>query len=91
MKKPELISALSERCGITQKDANAFFDHFIGLIRSEVGAGEEVRLEGLGAFKVSHSKERSGYDPIRKVKITIAAQNRVSFKATKSLKELVNR
>lgn len=90
MQKPELIRAVAENAGLTQKAAEAAINGLIAVVGEELSSGEKVQLHGLGTFSVSQRQEREGINPRTGEKITIAASKSVSFKSAKALKDQVN-
>ena len=62
--------------------ANAILDALV--------AGEEVRVSGLGIFKVAARPAREGRNPQTGEAIQIAASKAVRFHAGKAVKEALN-
>lgn len=90
MNKQELIQAIADKSGLTQKDAKTALDATLAVIYDTLAKGDEISLVGFGSFQTKHQKARTGRNPKTGEKLTIPAKKAVSFKAGKGLKEAVN-
>ena len=90
MNKGELIKAIANKAGFSQKDATAAYDAFIASITDALKAGDKVQLVGFGTFEVRERAAREGLNPQTKEKVTIAACKAPAFKPGKALKDSVN-
>jgi DNA-binding protein HU-beta len=88
--KADVINVMSEKAGISKKEAAAAFDAFIGYITDTCQEGDRCAIPGLGSFVVSERKAREGVNPRTKEKITIPASKNVRFKAGKDLRDVIN-
>ena len=91
MNKQELIDAIAAETDLPKVQASAALDATIASIRKALKSGEEVKIAGLGTFKVAHRKATTGRNPRTGEEIQIAASNRVKFSSGKELKEAVNK
>ena len=89
MNKGELIKAIADKAGFTQKDAATAYDAFIATVTEALKAGEKVQLVGFGTFEARKRDARVGLNPQTKEKITIAATTVPAFKAGKAFKDAV--
>lgn len=89
MNKNELIAAMSEKAGISKKDAGAATDAMIEAIIDSVKKDDKVQIVGFGTFELRTRAARTGLNPQTKEKIEIAAANVPAFKAGKAFKEAV--
>lgn len=89
MKKSELVSALANTAGMTQKDVSKVLDAFTTTISDTLKKGDQVILIGFGTFKVSERKARTGRNPKTGTPLEIKASKVPSFKAGKGLKDAV--
>lgn len=91
MNKAELISAVSEKTGLSKKDSekaiNATFDTIVESLES----GEKVQLVGFGVFDTKERAPRIGRNPKTKEEIAIPASRVPTFKAGKALKDSVDK
>ncbi len=85
----QIAATLSEKHGMTKKDANAFVDAFVDMICKHVKKGERVRLPSLGIFMVRARKARMGRNPATGEPIKIKASKKVAFRVAKELKEAI--
>ena len=90
MNKKELIKAISEKLGVTQKAAGEQVDAILEVITEALAAGDEVSLTGFGKFSVTERAAREGRNPQTGETIQIAASKSPKFKAGKALKDMVN-
>lgn len=90
MTKTELVAAVADNTGLTQKDAGKAVEAFVSTITDAMKAGDKVSLIGFGTFEVRDRPARKGRNPQTKQEITIPATKAPAFKAGKSLKDTVN-
>lgn len=89
MNKTELILAMAERSGLSNKDASNALDAFINITSNELKDGGSVQLIGFGTFEVAERAAREGWNPQTNETISIPACKVPKFKPGKMLKELV--
>jgi nucleoid DNA-binding protein len=89
VKKPQLALRLSERLGVSKKQAAEFLNAFVEEVTTLLKKGEKVNITGFGIFKVSQRKAREGINPKTGEKIKIPASKRPKFTPGKALKEAV--
>lgn len=90
MNKGELIKAIAEKAGFTQKDASIAYDAFIESVTEALKAGEKVQLVGFGTFEVKDVPAKTGINPQTKETVEIAACKKPVMKFGKAYKELIN-
>ena len=91
MNKTELIAAIAEKSGITKKDAERVLAATVETITAAMAKGNRVQLSGFGIFETKKREARTGRNPHTKETIQIAASTVPVFKASKSLKDAVNK
>ena len=91
MNKTELVAAVSEKSGISKKDAERVVAATFDIITAELAKGEKVQISGFGAFEVKEREARVGRNPRTKEAIEIPASNAPAFKASKALKDTVSK
>ena len=89
MTRTELIDALAARSGMEKREVKGFLDYLTEVVEEEMRNGGEVPLKGLGKFKVSHRKARTGRNPLTGEEIPIPAKTVAKFTLAKSLKDIV--
>ena len=90
MNKGELIKAIANKAGFSQKDAAAAYDAFIASVTEALKAGEKVQLVGFGTFEVKDVPAKTGINPQTKEAVQIAACKKPVMKFGKSYKDLIN-
>lgn len=91
MNKSELIAVVAERAGITKKDAEKAVAATLETITAELAKGEKVQLAGFGSFEVKTREARVGRNPRTNEAVQIPAAKAPAFKASKSLKEAIEK
>lgn len=88
MNKSELISAMAQALN-SRKDAESALNSLLDAISTALTKGDKVSLPGLGTFKVSKRKARTGRNPRTGEVVNIKAHNVAQFTPGKKLKEAV--
>lgn len=92
MTKTDLIKAVAVKTGMTKKDAEGATLAVIDSIVEALAAGEKVQIVGFGTFEVKERGERVLNNPQKKdEKIVVPASKYPTFKAGKTLKDMVAR
>ena len=89
MNKTELIAAVSEKAGLTKKDAERVINATFDSITASLAAGEKVQVSGFGIFEAKARAARTGLNPKTKEAIKIPATRVPAFMASKALKDAV--
>ena len=89
MNKTELIAVISEKTGMTKKDAEKALLAVVDTITETVVKGDKVTLVGFGSFETKTREARMGRNPKTKEAIEIPATRVPLFKAGKALKDAV--
>ncbi|MBB3109276.1 DNA-binding protein HU-beta [Paenibacillus phyllosphaerae] len=90
MNKTELIAKVAELTDLSKKDASKAVDAVFDAISDALQSGDKVQLVGFGNFEVKSREARKGRNPQTGEEIDIPASKIPSFKAGKSLKDLVS-
>ena len=91
MNKTELIAAIAEKSGITKKDAERVLNATVDTIAAAMAKGDRIQLSGFGIFETKKREARTGRNPHTNETIKIAAATVPVFKASKNLKDIVNK
>lgn len=86
MTKAEIAKIVHERVGLTKKESAQIVESVLGVIRSSLERGENVKLSGFGHFTVRKKHARRGRNPKTGDDITIAPRSVVTFRASPLLK-----
>ena len=63
MTKAELVSAMAEKTGLTNKDVAAAVNAFTESVKEALVKGDKVQLVGFGTFEVAERAARMGRNP----------------------------
>ena len=85
--KTELVAIVSEKAGLSKKDADAAISATISAITDALKKDDKVALVGFGTFEVRARAARMGKNPQTGEAIKIAASKVPAFKAGKALKD----
>ena len=91
MNKTELIAAAAERAGMTKKDTEKALNAAIDAITAALVAGDKVQVSGFGIFEVKTREARMGRNPRTGEAMEIAASKVPGFKASKTLKDALDK
>ncbi|WP_369053862.1 MULTISPECIES: HU family DNA-binding protein [Kineococcus] len=86
MNRSELVSALAEKSGVTQTDADSVLSAFGDVLIEAVGRGEDVRLPGLLTLERVERAARTGRNPRTGETLEIAASYGAKLTAGSKLK-----
>lgn len=90
MNKGELIKAMAEKTGFSQKDAAAAYDAFVASVTDALKAGEKVQLIGFGTVELKDVAAKTGINPRTQAPVKIAACKKPVMKFGKAYKDLFN-
>jgi DNA-binding protein HU-beta len=86
MTKTQLVSKLAEAGGISRKQGDAILTALTDLVIKSVKKGENLKIPGLGTFRLRKMKARMGRNPQTGQAIKIPARKKVGFTVAKSFK-----
>lgn len=90
MRKPELVTAVADKAGLTKQEAGRVLNAILDEITVAMEKNDTVSLIGFGSFSQRHRGARKGKNPQTGEPMEIKASNTVAFKAGKQLKDAVN-
>ncbi len=90
MNKAELIVAVAEKTALPRKDVDKVVNTMLDTIMETLRDNDKVSLVGFGSFEAKERPARKGHNPMTGEVIDIQASRAPSFKAGKSLKEILN-
>ena len=91
MNKTELVAAVAEQTGMTKKDTEKALNAAFDVIASALSKGEKVQVSGFGIFEVKEREARMGRNPRTGEAMEIAASRTPTFKASKTLKDALEK
>ncbi len=90
MSKQNLIDTIALQTNTSKAEAGRMVDAVLGGLRSELAAGNEVRIVGFGSFSPVTRPARQVRSPQTGGQINVPAKVVVKFKAGTKLLEAVN-
>ena len=87
----QIISALAKQYNLSAAEASAFVDAFFEIVSSELKNGNQVKIKGLGTFKVQAVKSRESVNVNTGERVLIEGHDKISFTPDTVMKELVNK
>ena len=90
MNKGELIKAMAEKAGFTNKDAAVAYEAFVATVTEALKNGEKVQLVGFGTIEVKDVPAKTGINPQTKAAVEIPACKKPVMKFGKAYKDLFN-
>ena len=91
MNKTELVAAVAAKAGLTKKDAERVVNATFETITESIVKGDKVSVSGFGIFEAKTREARVGRNPRTKEAIQIPASRQPVFKASKALKDAVEK
>ena len=89
MTKSQLVSKLADTGGMGRKQVDELLNNLVDTIVKSVKKGENVKIPGLGIFRLRKMKARMGRNPQTGEAIKIPARKKVGFSVAKTFKETV--
>lgn len=90
MNHADLVSSVAEDAELSKAEASRLVTTVFDAIRDALVQGDEVRVAGFGAFKVSQRAARQGRNPQTGETVKIAASKAARFSAAKAVKDALN-
>lgn len=91
MNKKQLIAAVAKKSGISRKETELVIETMLSTIEDNLKTEGKVALVGFGAFETKDRVGHSGLNPRTKEPIHIPEYKAPVFKASKQLKEYINK
>jgi len=90
MNKSQLVEALSQRVGLTQRKAEEVTNVIFGVLTDALRNGERIEVRGFGSFMVKNYGSYIGRNPKTGESIEVSPKKLPFFKVGKELKERVD-
>jgi Bacterial nucleoid DNA-binding protein len=87
----ELARTMSERQGLTRAEAEQFVYAMFDLIKYTLHSDDQVKVKGLGTFKVQTVKSRSSINVNTGERVLIDSHEKITFTPDKAMAEAVNK
>jgi len=85
----DLAKKMVEKFNMTKKEAVEILNFLVSEVTSALKNGQQVKLTGLGTFKVRERKARTALNPKTGQKVTVPATRVPKFTPSRDLKEAV--
>lgn len=89
--RSDIVDAVHSEIGLSRKDSGDILDMIISEIMEELIAGNDVKLSTFGTFSLHDKTARIGRNPKTGVSATIKPRRVISFKASQTLRNHINR
>jgi len=89
--RAELSQAVYQELGLSRNECADFVDNFFDIIIKELVSGNNVKISGFGTFSIASKKARMGRNPKTGEEAEISARRIVTFRASQSLKTIINK
>lgn len=90
MKKWDLVKAIAEKTGVSQKEVNLVVDALSEIVVTECrDNGDSVNLPSLGIFKQKVNSARLGRNPATGEALEIKESHTIVFKPSSALKLVI--
>lgn len=85
-----MISDVANRFDqLPKKMTKEVISGFLAILETEIAAGKKLRIDKIGILQVKDRAPRMGRNPQTGEEIKIPASKKISFRASKSLKEQI--
>lgn len=91
IKITDLAARLAEKHGIAHEEAERFLTQMIAVMNDSLRAEKQLKIKGLGTFKVVSVNARESVDVNTGERIMIEGREKVSFTPEASMRDLVNK
>lgn len=91
MTNKEFITTLSERNGITAKEAQRLVDCLTETMADTLDEGDTITIQGFGNYEVKKKMERIIVNPTTKQRQLIPPKLAVAFKPSNVLKDKIKK
>ncbi len=86
----EIIDLIAQKASISKRAADEFLKMLISTIEESLIAGDNVKIQHFGTFKLQWNEPRKSVDVNTGQEIIIDGYNKVTFVPESSFKELIN-
>lgn len=91
MTKTDIIKLVASECEVTKKDSEIVVNKVFELVERALKDGDRVNIAGFGIFSTKERPARKGINPRTREEIDIPASKNIAFKASKTLKDSLNK
>ena len=89
--RDDIADFINQEFGLTKKDCLLFVNDIMSIIIEGLKSNGYVKIHNFGSFKIKRKKSRLGRNPKTKEDVIIAERNVLTFKASKSVLNYINK
>ncbi|MBT3776945.1 MAG: integration host factor subunit alpha [Pelagibacteraceae bacterium] len=89
--RDDIAESLHIEFGLTKKDCITFVNDILEIIIEGLNDDGYVKIHNFGSFKLKRKKSRIGRNPKTKEAVMISERNVLTFKASKSVLNFLNK
>jgi DNA-binding protein HU-beta len=89
VKKEALAQEIGDKFDMPKKKVVEILNYFVELITKNLKQGKQVKIAGLGTFKVRERKARTAINPKTGEKVEVPAKKVPRFTPAKDLKQAI--
>ena len=87
----DIARIVAERHDASKQETEQFVSTMFELLKATLATDEQVKIKGLGTFKVQNVKERASVDVNTGERVIIDSHDRIAFTPDKQMAESVNK
>ena len=87
----DIAAVLVDKNGLDKREANQFVTELFAVIMERLNAGEQVKVKGLGTFRIIDVEARESVSVRTGERVTISGHSKLTFIPDATMKELVNK
>lgn len=87
----DIAAVLVDKNGLDRREANQFVTELFAVIMERLNAGEQVKVKGLGTFRIIDVEARESVSVRTGERVTISGHSKLTFIPDATMKELVNK
>lgn len=90
MVKADIVEKIVENTGYTKAESANLLEAVFETMKSNLEAGEKIKIAGFGVFNVKQKADRKGRNPQTGESMTISARRILTFKPSVVLRKALN-
>lgn len=90
-KTTDIAAVIAAKHGLKASEAKAFINEFINVLNEGLSIEKQVKVRGLGTFKVTSVSARESVDVSTGERIVIDGRDKISFTPDTVMRDLVNK
>jgi len=91
MTRAGLVEQVYDKLGFSKRECVDIVDRFFEVVKETLAKDEDVKISGLGKFRVKQKRARRGSNPRTGVEMEIARRKVLLFKLSGVLNDRINK